>query len=79
MEEIQRLNLKSETLTILDIGTGSGCIALFVAKHLPFARVYGVDVNKDAIILAQENQARHSQKDNLTYFLADILHGELLL
>ncbi len=41
--------------SLLDIGTGSGCISLTLAKHLPSAQVSALDLDPNALALAQEN------------------------
>ncbi|NNE31371.1 MAG: peptide chain release factor N(5)-glutamine methyltransferase [Winogradskyella sp.] len=52
-------NYKSQVetpeLKILDIGTGSGCIAVSLAKHLPNAKVYAIDVSNKALNVAKQN------------------------
>jgi release factor glutamine methyltransferase len=56
-----RLRERSRTssLTIVDVCTGSGCVALALAKALDGARVVGVDDNPAAVALARENAARN--------------------
>jgi release factor glutamine methyltransferase len=45
--------------SVLDLGTGSGCIAVSIAKLRPLARVVAVDVSPEALAVAKENAARH--------------------
>ena len=53
---IEKINkIKKETVQILDIGTGSGCIACMIAKNAPQAEVLGVDISSDALQVALEN------------------------
>ena len=46
--------------SVLDLGTGSGCIAIAVAKHLPRAKVVAADNSAAALAVARENAARHA-------------------
>lgn len=49
-------------LSILDIGTGSGCIAIALAKHLSFPNVTAIDVSQTAILQAKENADKFKVK-----------------
>lgn len=56
------LALEAKAARILELGTGSGCLAVAVAKHLPPAEVTAVDVSAAALIVARENAVRHGVK-----------------
>ena len=58
---------------ILDIGTGSGVIALTVALELPSATIHAVDLSPDALALAAENAARHALTERILFQQADLL------
>jgi release factor glutamine methyltransferase len=57
---------------ILEIGTGSGCIAIALAKHLPEARVTATDISKDALSVAKENAEIHGVADRIEFVASDI-------
>lgn len=61
---------KKQQISILDIGTGSGCIAVALAKHLVNATVYALDVSLEALSLAKENALTNDV--NVEFIEADI-------
>jgi release factor glutamine methyltransferase len=48
-----------QPLRVADIGTGSGCIAVILALHLPESHIDAVDISADALAVAQQNAQRH--------------------
>jgi release factor glutamine methyltransferase len=60
-------------LRIVDVGTGSGCIALAVASELPGATVYAVDISPAALAVAARNASRLGLADRVTFVESDLL------
>ena len=58
----QRPKAKSQKLKILDIGTGSGCIAIALAKNIPNTEVFAIDVSEKALATAQKNAEKNVVK-----------------
>ena len=54
-EVLNNIKNKNSKIKILDIGTGSGCLAISIAKELKFARVTAIDISKKAIEVAEKN------------------------
>jgi release factor glutamine methyltransferase len=68
----ERFRGQGSRFTVLDLCTGSGCIALALARHLPEAFVCGVDRSEAAIRCAQQN-ARENNIENVFFMAGDLL------
>ena len=71
--ELVKSELKDPKSEILDVGTGSGVIALSLAAVLPDAEVHAIDISEDALALARENATRLGLVDRVQFH-----HGDLL-
>lgn len=63
--------LSAAPARILDLGTGSGAIALGLARHYPAARVTALDVSAEAVALTRENIARNQLNERVTVLQSD--------
>jgi release factor glutamine methyltransferase len=60
---------------IVDVGTGSGCIAIALAKELPSAEIHATDVSPDSLEIAEANAARHQMNSRICFHDTDLLGG----
>ena len=64
----------SSSLNILDLCTGSGCIGISVAKHLPYQELLLLDLSEKALAVAKKNAEKHLG-ENVTLLQSDLLTG----
>src|SRR6266478_1759681 len=69
----RKQTLTGEGLQIADIGTGSGCIAIALAKELPSATIYATDVSPATLTVAKRNAKRHSVSDRIHFLKSNLL------
>jgi len=65
----------SRRLRIVDLGTGSGAIALALANELPTAQIHATDISPEALEVARANAARHNLTSRIEFHQADLLDG----
>lgn len=65
-----------QNLELLDIGTGSGCIAIWIAKNLPNSKISALDISEEALKMARQNA--DINKVDITFFQTDILKSKTL-
>jgi release factor glutamine methyltransferase len=64
-----------QPLRLLDVGTGTGAIALALAAHLPQAQVTALDLSAKALEVARENATAHHLEGRVDFLLSDLLTG----
>ena len=73
VELISNFEFRTSNFRILDVGTGSGAIALSLATKFPEAKVFAVDISEDALSLARENAARLGLSQRVEFQTGDLL------
>jgi release factor glutamine methyltransferase len=66
---------ESPHMSILDVGTGSGCIALALAQEFPGADIHATDISAAALEIARANAARLQLEKRVQFYQADLLEG----
>jgi release factor glutamine methyltransferase len=63
--------LALQPTSVLDFGTGSGCLAVVLAARVPSAQVHALEIAPEALDVARENSRRHKVADRITFHLGD--------
>lgn len=72
---ISRFKSKIACPRVVDVGTGSGVIALTLAAKFPKAEIVGVDISEDALMLARENAERLGLADRVAFLRSNLLEN----
>jgi release factor glutamine methyltransferase len=76
VDEAIKLLPKDRPLDVLELGTGSGCISIALAKHLPLARITALDISAEALVVARDNAIVNDVDDRIRFEqedMADVL------
>jgi len=75
--ELIKSKIDNRQSKILDVGTGSGVIALSLAAEFPKAEIVGVDISEDALMLARENAERLDLANGVRFLRSNLLENAL--
>ena len=63
----------NRTLRLAEAGTGSGAVAVSLARHLPGAHIHATDISRQALETARQNALRHGVAERITFWAGDLL------
>ncbi len=66
-------NPNDKNFIIIDVGTGSGCIAITLAKLFPQAKIFALDISKNALQVARQNARRHKVNKQIKFIKNNLL------
>ena len=75
VEAVLKLLPTDRPLKIVDIGTGSGAIAIALAVHLPHAKITALDISGEALAVATANALQHNVANRIRFLQSDLLSG----
>jgi release factor glutamine methyltransferase len=73
VEAVLKLLPSNQSVTLADIGTGSGAIAIALAAHLPHAAITALDISLDALAIATTNARENNVADRILFLQSDLL------
>ncbi|NOY76933.1 MAG: peptide chain release factor N(5)-glutamine methyltransferase [Calditrichaeota bacterium] len=79
VEQVLENTPQNMEITILDIGTGSGNIAVSLAHYLPQSRIVAVDISQEAIDVARENAELNRVNDRIRFIREDVFDGSFIM
>ena len=68
-------SIDDSPIRIIDVGTGSACVAIALAKHIESSVIAATDVSTDALEVARANAAKHDVADRVRFFNGDLLEA----
>lgn len=72
---VNRKTIGNRPYTIIDLGTGSGCIAISIAKNAPNLRILATDISEKALVVAKKNSEFHKINGRIIFETMNLLEG----